>query len=306
MFPGTREVWLSVLLLSASACGTVAAGTGAVTDTTSSVQGAKSATDSAGSTGKDLLGKKGGGAAGTEAPQGDDDDRLHAKERVINTPIDEKVDAKKDKYDWHKFQLAGKAGIATFDLHWDEEGSNLDIDVYDAYGTRIGKSPPRLEGQQVKRILVPIKDMGVYYVRVAALHPADNSIYTVSCKWHGPVVKEPAPPPPTAPPTTPPPLTPVPTPPPGPTTPAVDPNRLLTTLVSAYRDGSDWVLYFDKGSADKVRAGQSGALLEGDSDKSVEGGTFTIQSVVEDHKSIARSSLKKGVGKNRRAFIQLK
>src|SRR5262245_33253568 len=52
--------------------------------------------------GKDGKGGDGGGGGGQQQ-QDEDGDRLHAKECQINTPLDDKVDAKGgDKFDWRK------------------------------------------------------------------------------------------------------------------------------------------------------------------------------------------------------------
>ena len=108
----------------------------------------------------------------------------------INQPISDKIDfAKKKANDWRKFTLAGKPGqFATFELHWDEESANLDIDVFDKFGVNIGKSPRRIEGQSSKKVLLRIDDPGLYYVRVSGPTKADSSIYTMMVKYNGPVV----------------------------------------------------------------------------------------------------------------------
>lgn len=263
--------------------------------------------------GKGLYGKVTGKDKKTEEElNGEDDDRLKAKEAAINTPLDEKVENKKDKDDWRKFQLLGRPGIATFELFWDEEAANLDIDIYDAFGVNIGKSPPRMEGQSVKRVLVQIKRAGTYYVRVRAPNPTDKSIYTLNVKWDGPPAVAAAPPaatpdkgttPPVANPANPanPPVPPV------PVSPLTDPNKLLGQIISAYRDGPGWVLYIDKGSAQKLHSGQTGAILEGaDGDKFIDKGEFTISQVVDANKCIARTSMSKPPGKNKRVLINLR
>ncbi len=57
-------------------------------------------------------------------------------------------------------------------LHWDDEGSDLTLDVYNSFGDLIGRSPRRLEGTQAKRVVVPVDPKadktgkGVYYARV--------------------------------------------------------------------------------------------------------------------------------------------
>lgn len=289
-----------------AAQGGVQQGVGGVQQGAGTVETGKGLVDQ----GKGLLGGKKKGEGAEQEGSGDDDDRLHAKDGQINTPLDDKVDFKKnDKEDWRKFQLAGKPGIATFELFWDDDGSTLDIDVFDAYGVNIGRSPPRMEGQSVKRILVSIKRPGVYYVRVKAPTDKDRSIYTLNVKWDGPPVVarvEPPPPPPNNG-TTPPNPSGTPPPPPGPVSPLNDPNKLLGSIMSAYRDGPGWVLYIDKGSSQKVRQGMTGAILEGpDGDKLVDKGEFTISQVVDGGRSIARTNLAKSPGKNKRVLINLR
>lgn len=263
--------------------------------------------------------KKGGGNDGGGGGEDDDGDRLHAKDAPINQPIDDKVDGKKgDRYDWRKVVLGGKPGIATFELHWDEESANVDIDVYDKFGTNIGKSPPRLEGQQMKRVLVQIDEPGLYYVRVSAPTPNDTSIYTMAIRWKGPGG---APPPAVATPTTPATTTPTggntatpattqngtPAAPSEPVPLAQDPTKLLASIVSAHKEGSAWVLYLDRGAAQKVFVGMSGHILEGpEGDKLLEGATLTVSQVIDGNKAIARSNFPKPLGKNKRVVLNLK
>ncbi len=284
----------------------VSAGTGAVQQGTGAADQATGLVDK----GKDVLGGKKKHGPDAEGP-GDDDDRLHAKEAQINTPLDDKVDFKKlDKEDWRKFQLQGKPGVATFELFWDNDKAELEVDVFDAFGVNVGRSPPRLDGQSVKRILISVGKPSLYYCRVRATADKDRSIYTLNVKWAGPpVVVAQNPPPHTDPPVdktggtavgkT--------DPPPGPIVPPSilnDPNRLQASIISAYRDGSGWVLYLDKGSSQKVRQGQSGVILEGpDGEKLVDKGDFTISQVVDGGKCIARTNLNKPPGKNKRVLI---
>ncbi len=254
---------------------------------------------------------KGGGAGGAE--EDDDGNRLQAKDAQINTPIDDKVNFKKgDKADWRKVNLAGRPGIATFEVHWDEEPANIDIDVFDKFGTNIGKSPPKLEGQQVKKVLVQIDEAGLYYFRVSAPTATDASIYTVQVKWKGPAV--PLPPPPVAkaddkagtP--APPPGPPGPPPPPAAPTPfAQDPTKLLGSIQTAYKEGSTWVWHIDKGTNAHVRVGMQGNVLDGpEGDKLLEGATFSITQIIDDTKSIAKSNFAKPLGKNKRVVMTLK
>lgn len=258
------------------------------------------------------------GGAGPAGPT-----RLEATDAPPNQPINDKIDFKKGKInDWRKFQLVGgkRGEIATFILHWDEESANLDIDVFDQFGVKIGKSPPRLEGQSEKKILVQIEDAGMYYVKVSGPTKADSSIYTMEVKWKGapkPAVAAAAPPPGPAPvpggPAVPPPAsgaTVAPAPcPPGQVCPvAPDPNKVFCTIVSVAREGSTVTLYLDKGSSAGFKSGMLGTVLDGpDGEKPLDGGNFSLTQVVGSSKAIAKSTtLSKPLGKNRRVVVNLK
>jgi hypothetical protein len=280
---------------------------------------------------KAMAAKNGGGEGGGSAPAGAT--RLEAGDGKLNEPISDKIDFKKGKInDWRKFALVGgKPGdIATFILHWDEESANLDVDVFDQFGVKIGKSPPRLEGQTSKKILVRIDDAGMYYVKVSGATKADSSIYTMEVKWKAapkpaapPVAAAPAPAPapgaaaaaPGAAAAAPPCPTGMTCPPPGQPCPVgatcppppVDPNKVFGEIVSASRDGSTVTLYLDKGSAAGFKPGMQGTILEGpDGEKPLDGGAFSIAQVISTSKSIARSTtLQKAIGKNRRVLVNL-
>jgi hypothetical protein len=278
---------------------------------------AKGQKDAASATAKDekdkAKGDKGGAGGAGESPAGPS--RLEATEGQINAPISDKIDVKKAKQnDWRKFQLLGKSGYATFELHWDEEGANLSIDVFDKFGVNIGKSPRRIEGQSEKKILLKIDDPGLYYVRVSGPQKTDSSIYTMMVKWKGPAAPPAtaaaAPAPAPAPAAGGAPAAPAPapcTPGPGCVT-APDPNKVYGSIVSMVREGSTVTLYLDKGSADQLHAGMMGMILDGpEGDKPFEGGSFSIAQVVGGSKSIAKSStLQKPIGKNKRIVVNLK
>lgn len=311
----SKSFLLSIgLVLLSSACGALGQAQGGVNSATSTTSGARGMVDSTTSEAEALKGlgdkfkkKKGDG-------QDEDGDRLHAKESPINVPIDDQIDNKKDdRFDWRKVQLGGKSGIATFEVHWDDERANLDIDVFDKFGTNIGKSPPRLEGQTVKRVLVQVDEPGLFYFRISAPGSKDASIYTAIVKWKGPggAPKNDTPPPPPPAPAAPgtPPGVPGAPPgaPPAPTPLAQDPTKLLGNIVTAYKEDTSWVLYIDKGSASRVRVGMSGTILEGaDGDKLLDGATFSISQVIDANKSIARSSYNKALGKNKRVVLNLR
>jgi hypothetical protein len=276
---------------------------------------AKSQKDAATATAKDEKDKaKGGGAAGGGGDAAGPT-RLEATDGTINVPISDKIDfAKKKQNDWRKFSLAGKPGqFATFELHWDEEAANLDIDVFDKFGVNVGKSPRRIEGQSSKKVLLRIDDPGLYYVRVSGPTKADSSIYTMMVKYNGPVVAkaaEPASAPAPAPAAGSPAAAPAPAPcPPGQNCPAPpDPNKVYGSIVSVVTEGSTVTLYLDKGSSDQLRPGMLGTVLDGpEGDKPFEGGSFSIAQVIGGSKSIAKSTtLRKSLGKNKRIVVNLK
>ncbi len=88
---------------------------------------------------------------------------------------------------------------------------------------------------------------------------------------------------------------------------ALDPSKLVGSIVQYHREGSMLVLYLDKGSGGKLREGMSGNILEGpEGDKLLDGGTFTIAQVIDGTKSIAHSNYVKQPGKNKRIVVNLK
>jgi hypothetical protein len=76
-------------------------------------------------------------------------------------------------------------------------------------------------------------------------------------------------------------------------------------IVAAYRDGSGLVLHLDKGSSAGLREGMGGTVLSGPSGEDpLDGGAFRITKVLDENKSVARSSLH-SIGKNTRVSITL-
>ncbi len=349
-------LWMTAgccLVAGAVGCGALGSATGGVTSATGAASGAQGALTGAQGVVKNgqtqVKGAKDAinGAAAPPAGAGDagnaDDTRLNATESALNAPLDDKVDYKGDKIDWRKFILLGKAGPAVFELHWDDEDSDLSLDVYNSFGDLIGRSPRRLEGTQAKRVVVNIDPKadqagkGVYYARVTAKNKKDNSIYTLQVKYDdGQKKKKPEDgdaaaggtpaggttaaggnPPggttganpagnPAGGTTGAAVVAPPPSAPPVPF--AQDPSKALGHVVGAYKDGGGWVFQIDRGSGAGIQSNMSGALLDGDDgDKLVEGGSFQITQVVSDSKSIARAAgLQKPIGRNKRVVINLK
>jgi len=307
-----RQIIALSFLFACGGCAALTSAKGTADSAKGAADDAKGQKDSAQGAVKDEKDKakggdgKGGGGGDAAGPT-----RLEATDGVINQPISDKIDfAKKKQNDWRKFTLAGKPGqFATFELHWDEESANLEIDVFDKFGVNVGKSPRRIEGQSSKKVLLRIDDPGLYYVRVSGPTKADSSIYTMMVKYNGPVVAAAAPAPAPAPAgggaaaAAPAPC------PPGQNCPAPpDPNKVYGTIVSLVKEGSTTTLYLDKGSADQLRAGMNGTILDGpEGDKPLQGGSFSIERVISESKSIAKSTtLKASPGKNKRIVVNLK
>ena len=72
--------------------------------------------------------------------------------------------------------------------------------------------------------------------------------------------------------------------------------------MSSYKEGGSTVLHIDKGAAAGLRVGSRGMILDGPSGETpVEGGTFTVTSVVDDSRAIAKTGLK-NIGRNNRVL----
>src|SRR5262249_47164752 len=159
--------------------------------------------------------------------------------------------------DWRKFNLKGKKGVATFEVHWDNDKADITMDVYNSFGDLVGKSPRKLQDTSAKRVLISVDETpALFYVKVAAPNKADKTIYTLKVLWEGEKADKSAggdaqaataPPPANPPPANPPPGTPppggqpgaapgAPGAPPAPIPFAQDPSKVLAKIVTAYRD----------------------------------------------------------------------
>ena len=236
---------------------------------------------------------------------GPDSKRSGALPMPINTPVTDNVNFDKgDQTDWKVLELKGKPGILAVEAHWDNAASDLNVDVFDSLGTQIASSPQG-SGNPEKKLVVQIEQLGVYYLRVQAPRPHDNTDYTLVAKWDAPVVEEaPAAAPPKkeehhkeA------------------RTPSAhrEPRKkggggrpedgVQGRIVSTYHEGGNTVLYLDKGAAAGVAEGQNGWILDGPSGASpLDNGGFTVTKVVDDGRSVAKTKLN-SVGKNTRVSI---
>lgn len=244
---------------------------------------------------------------------GPDANRSGAVAILPNRDYTDRVDiAAGDMTDWKSLELTGRPGALEVTLHWDSNAADLAVDAFDAKGTQIASSPLN-NGTTQKRMAVVIDTLGVYYLRVAALTPKAGSDYTLVAKWDVAPVEPPPPPQPES--------HARPRPPREEHKPAEHheaaprPKRgkgggspesgLQGRIVSAQkaREGDGMTLYIDKGRAAGVAEGQNGWILEGSSGASpLDGGTFTITTVVDEARSIGKTGLR-SIGKNNRVSI---
>jgi hypothetical protein len=246
-----------------------------------------------------------------DAKSGPDGKRSGARALKPNTPITDEVNfANQDKTDWYVVDLRGHAGVLSTLIHWDNDQSDVMIDVFDEFGKQISASPVRNKGAKQKELLTQIDKPGVYYVRVSAPVRGDGSVYTMEAKWDAPTeVAQPPPPPPRQKEAI---MQPREEEPrhhehhehhEKPEKPAGEPVE--GRIVSAYREGASLTLHIDKGSAAGVKPGMSGTVLSGPSgEDALDGGDFKIVSVLDANKSVGKTSLHT-IGKNNRVLINV-
>ena len=246
-------------------------------------------------------------SANGDANSGADANRTGATLILVNKDYSDRVDIPAgDQTDWKMVELKGKAEALTVDIRWENSQADIAIDAFDPSGAQIASSPQNA-GVPAKKLIVSIDNTpGTYYLRVQALTPKEGSEYTLNAHWEGSEgAKEPQ-------------VTDEPKPKPRPqhtehtTPPAPKPkkggkfnveNGLQGRIVQQRKEGDGLVLFIDKGKAAGVSEGQNGSILEGPSGFT-ELGSFTISAVVDDSKSIAKTSLK-SIGKNNRVSINV-
>ncbi len=217
-----------------------------------------------------------------DAHSGPDGKRAGARVIHVNQPVVDEVDyQKQDQTDWYAVRLVGKPQVLTTELTWTNAASDLMVDVFDSAGTQISDCAARGPGNLVnKKILTPIDNPGMVYLRVTAPGKADGSPYTLIAHW-----VEPPPPPVEQPPE------PEPSKAPEPTgkkhqaehaapKPAEegDSSTIQGHVMSAYRGDDDKLtLHIDKGSAQGIKVGMKGTVLSGGTgEEALDGGDFVI------------------------------
>jgi hypothetical protein len=245
-----------------------------------------------------------------DARSGPDSKRSSAQKLDINKPHTDEVNyQQQDRTDWYEVELKGKPQqpVLTTIINWDNANSDVNVDVFDAFGAQIAASPVRGKGEKQKTLYVPIPQPGTYFIRVTAPTKTDGTVYTMEAQWQEPAAVAVAPPPPREEP-----------PPP----PEEKPKHRATheprevhekpagesiqaRVVSAYREGASLMMYIDKGSAAGIKQGDSGVVLQGaGGEDPVDGGNFRIVKVIDANKSVGASTLH-SLGKNNRVAITL-
>lgn len=247
-----------------------------------------------------------------DARSGPDQKRSSAQKLDINKPHTDEVSyANQDRTDWYEVELKGKPQqpVLTTIINWDNANSDVNIDVFDAFGTQIAASPVRGKGEKQKTVYVPIPQPGTYYIRVTAPSRADGTVYTMEAQWQEPPPVAAAPPPP-----------PREEPPPPPSSESDKPKAhhaaheprekpagesIQARVVSSFREGGSLMMYIDKGSAAGIKQGDSGTVLQGSAGEDpVDGGVFRVVKVIDANKCVGAASLH-SLGKNNRVAITL-
>lgn len=240
-----------------------------------------------------------------DARSGPDAKRSTAQQLPVNKPHTDEVSYQnQDKTDWYQVELKGNTGVLTTLINWDNANSDVNIDVFDAFGAQIAASPVRGKGEKQKKLYTQIDKPGTYFVRVTAPARPDGTVYTMEAQWQEPpaVVATPvAPPPPEV-------VEEKPRPRHEPRPPRERPERpagetIQARVVSAYREGNNLMMYIDKGSSAGIKPGDSGTVLQGSGGEDpLDGGGFKIVKVIDANKSIGSATLR-SIGKNNRVAI---
>src|ERR1700751_305802 len=77
-----------------------------------------------------------------DAKSGPDGKRSSAREIQTNAAVTDEVSfANQDKTAWYQVKLNGKPGVMGVTIHWDNDASDVVVDVFDEIGKEIQNSP---------------------------------------------------------------------------------------------------------------------------------------------------------------------
>lgn len=244
-----------------------------------------------------------------DANSGPDGKRSTAIALAVNKPHTDEVNyQKQDRTDWYQVELQGHAGVLTTLINWDNSDSDVNIDVFDAFGAQIAASPVRGKGEKQKKLFTQIDKPGTYFVRVTAPAKTDGTVYTMEAQWEEPpqVISQP-------------PQQPREEPvveekpkhrshePREPREPKEKPpgETVQARVINSFREGNGLTLQIDKGSAAGIHMGDTGVVLDGPAGEDpLSGGEFKVVKVIGPDKCIGSATLR-SLGKNNRVAITL-
>ena len=246
-----------------------------------------------------------------DARSGPDGKRSTAQKLDVNKPHTDEVNfLQQDRTDWYEVELKGKPDppVLTALINWDNSNSDVNVDVFDAFGAQIAASPVRGKGEKQKQLFVPIPQPGTYYIRITAPTRADGTVYTMEAQWEEPpqVISQPPPQreePPVA----------EEKPkhrshePREPREPKEKPpgETVQARVINSFREGNGLTLQIDKGSAAGIHMGDTGVVLDGPAGEDpLSGGEFKVIKVIGPDKCIGAATLR-SLGKNNRVAITL-
>jgi hypothetical protein len=247
-----------------------------------------------------------------DAKSGPDAKRSGAQKLDVNKPHTDEVSYNnQDKTDWYQVDLRGKAGVLTTLIHWDNDQSDVRIDVFDEFGQEIAASPVRDKGAKQKKLLTQIDRPGTYFIRVSAPTKIDGTVYTMEAKWDQPPPVQVAAPAQGEPPNEPPmPLTEdkpkrrAPREPREPREKSAS-ETVAGRILTSYREGGGLVIYIDKGSHDGVKQGTTGTILDADTDTALNGGDIRVTKIIDANKCMATTTLRSLGSKNNRVTLNV-
>jgi hypothetical protein len=241
-----------------------------------------------------------------DARSGPDGKRVGARTLQPNAPMSDSVSFEmQDQTDWYLVQLPGKPGILTCELDWNNDKSDIAVDVFDEGGNQLAASAPA-PGSKHKTLLAKIdKVPAPYFIRVWAPNKADATAYTLVAKWEMPEEPKPEPPPKEEPKPEPPKKHHEEKPKIEHQAHPKETDSVQGRVVSAYKEGEGLKLQIDKGSAAGVQVGMHGQILQGSSGEDpLDNGDFVVVQIVGPNKCLAKTKLD-SIGKNTRVAITL-